>query len=125
MMTALTEPDWPVWRFDDVAALGSYIAPDAVAMYGRFPASSDESPAVRLSTIWDVLTALDISYAFAKPFPDSGAQPIRSPGEVLKAPRSGTCLDLALVFAGACMHAGLPAAVVVLNPPQPGQAGHA
>jgi hypothetical protein len=35
---------------------------------------------------------------------------------VLWAPRHATCLDLAAVFAGACLVAGLHAIVVILDP---------
>jgi hypothetical protein len=47
---------------------------------------------------------------------------IRPPAEVLVAPRSGTCLDLAVVLAAAALHAGLQAAVLVLAPEATGRA---
>ena len=42
-----------------------------------------------------------------------GTQLIRPPEQVLWAPRHATCLDLAVVLAGACINAGLHPAIVV------------
>ncbi|MEV0544324.1 tetratricopeptide repeat protein [Nocardia salmonicida] len=124
-----SNPQWPVWRYTgDAAGLGRYIVPGIVAKFGNFPAASDDAALSRLRAIWSSLQTLGIGYASAKPLParnEPGAQAIRPPGEVLKAPGSGTCLDVALVLAGACEHAGLAAAVLVLDPPRAGMAGHA
>ena len=54
-----------------------------------------------------------------------GGQWIRSPREVLVAPRNGTCLDLALVLAAGCKVAGLPTVVVLMDAVTPGGPGHA
>lgn len=125
---ASNERDWPIWSFDNAGGLGRYIVPDIVRAYGRFPALSDESAIHRLQAVWDALTAIRIGYAAAAPLPigaGRGDQVIRPPGEVLRAPGAGTCLDVALVLAGACEHAGLHAVVLVLDPPVPGAPGHA
>lgn len=118
---------WPVWHLDTGRyELGRYIVPDAVIRFGRFPARSDDSPTAALAAIWAELTRLAPGYAYAKPvLGNQPAQAIRPPGEVLVAPANGTCLDLALVLAGACEHAGLPSAVIVLDAPGPDTVCHA
>ncbi|MCP5099821.1 MAG: hypothetical protein GY943_30060 [Chloroflexi bacterium] len=42
-------------------------------------------------------------------------QTIRTPEEILVAPREGTCLDLSLLYAGLCLHYGLLPLVIVLK----------
>ncbi|MFE6866130.1 hypothetical protein ACFVFS_06205 [Kitasatospora sp. NPDC057692] len=107
---------WPAWSLEgDPAALARYVLPDAVARHLRLPAGSDESAVTRLRTVWAELSGAGIRYAHEPPGSGTAGQPIRPPAEVLVAPGNGTCLDLALVLAAACGHAGLPAAVVIVE----------
>jgi hypothetical protein len=116
--------DWPVWsHVDDPAELGRYIVPTAVAQHARVPAPSGEAPLARLRQIWQVLKDKHIGYAHERPS-TGGGQWVRPPAELLVAPGSGTCLDLAILLAGACEYAGLPAAVLLLDPVD-GRAAHA
>ncbi|MEV0902966.1 ATP-binding protein [Actinoplanes sp. NPDC049802] len=110
--------EWPPFDGDP----GRYVVPEAVAMHAAVPAGSAESAVVRLRAVWDALRRIRIGYAHEPPGP--GPQRVRPPAEVLVAPRAGTCLDLALVLAGALEHAGLRAGVVLLDPAGDGD-GHA
>ncbi|MFB6393596.1 hypothetical protein AAFH96_10820, partial [Polymorphospora sp. 2-325] len=117
--------DWPAWSVaTDPAALARYIVPDVVARHVRIPAG-DGSPTSRLKEVWSGLRDVRVGYAVEPPDAALGFQRVRAPGEVLVAPGTGTCLDLALVLAGACVHAGLPTAVIVLSPADGAEAGHA
>jgi hypothetical protein len=78
-----------------------------------------------LRAIHDALAQARIGYALEVPSDDADRQIIRTPDEVLRFPRHATCLDLALVAAGACFKAGLHAVVVVLALRDAGGAAHA
>ncbi|MEW1635262.1 tetratricopeptide repeat protein [Streptomyces sp. NPDC093801] len=107
---------WPLWSLeDDPASLASYVLPETVARHLRLPAGSDESAVTRLRTVWAEIAGAGIRYAHEPPGSGAAGQPIRPPAEVLVAPANATCLDLALVLAAACGHAGLPAAVVIVE----------
>jgi hypothetical protein len=66
--------------------------------------------------VYAALAAKKIGYAYAAPGAEVGTQVIRPPEQVLWAPRHATCLDLALVLAGACITADLHPAIVILDP---------
>ncbi len=120
-----TSIDWPGWSCEDGPALARYIVPDALTRHVQLPAASGESHLTRLREIWQRLHDVGIGYAFERAGSAQQAQPIRTPAELLVAPRNGTCLDLALLLAGACRHGGLPAAVLVLDPASGGRSRHA
>ncbi|MGW5742045.1 hypothetical protein [Amycolatopsis sp. NPDC003861] len=54
----------------------------------------------------------------------AGLQTVRPVDQVLARPRHGTCLDVCVAYAGACLDAGLHPIIVVLDP-RHGGAGHA
>ncbi|WP_435282750.1 tetratricopeptide repeat protein [Streptomyces koelreuteriae] len=117
---------WPPWSADAAPAdLARYVVPHAVRMHARIPGPSDAPVLQRVRVVWDRLRQAGIGYAH-EPL-DSGpdGQWIRPPAEMLVAPRNGTCLDLAVLLAGAFRHAGLRTAVVVLDAAEPGRPGHA
>jgi hypothetical protein len=117
---------WPPWSLrDEPEALAQYVLPGTVARHVRIPAGSDESAVTRLRTVWRQLADVGAHYAYEPPGSGPDGQLIRPPAEVLVAPRNGTCLDLALVLAAACGHAGLPAAVIVVERDSPTPARHA
>jgi hypothetical protein len=118
--------EWPAWSIDqDPATLGRYVVPDVVAQHVPIPASAEGSATGRLRTVWAALHKVRISYANERPGRERGTQDVRAPGEVLFAPRAGTCLDLALVLTGACTHAGLNTAVIIVEPTSGDAALHA
>jgi hypothetical protein len=118
--------DWPPWSIDgDPGALARYVVPDEVARLARIPGPARGSRLGRLRAVWQALRDAGATYAGERHGSGPAGQWIRAPGEVLAAPGNGTCLDLALVLAGACEHAGLPSAVIVVDPPETGTARHA
>ncbi|MGV1009116.1 MAG: hypothetical protein ACOYBY_11000, partial [Dermatophilaceae bacterium] len=126
-MTDQPVSQWPVYDGQcDPAGLARYVVPDAVAaLVAGVPHSSGESAVRRLEAVWAGLRAIRIGYTYAAPGSGSSGQVVRAPAEVLLAPRSGTCLDVALVLAGACVNAGLSTVVIVLDSTVEGRAGHA
>ena len=117
--SADVEPDWPVWSGRDPAELARYVVPEVVGLHARVPGVSAGPIRRRLELTWDRLRAARIGYAFERFATGVGGQWIRSPSELLVAPSTGTCLDLAVLLAGACLHAGIPSAIVVLDGVEP------
>ncbi len=125
-MTSVTEVRWPRWSAEtDPADLARYVLPDVVGSKTQIPDQSPEVPLRRLEEAWSRLRAVGIGYAVERDGSDPSGQWIRPPAEILVAPKNGTCLDLAVLAAGACLHTGLPCAIIVLDAVQPGQPGHA
>ena len=106
-------------------ALVRYVRPAEVARHVQLPGRSGESRVTRLRAVYAALAAKRIGYADAAPGAEPGMQVIRPVEQVLWAPRHATCLDLAVVFAGACLVAGLHPIVVILDPPSGIGVGHA
>lgn len=132
-----TSINWPAWPRTNPAQLARYVVPDVVGRHARVPQRSGEAPLALLRETWRELADRNIGYAYEPDAPQAvddeqptaarvDVQVIRPPGEVLVAPGSGTCLDVALLLAAACLTAGLPAAVVLLTSVRrAGGAGHA
>ncbi|GGY14591.1 tetratricopeptide repeat protein [Streptomyces djakartensis] len=117
---------WPPWSADAAPAdLARYVVPHAVRMHAQIPGPSDAPALRRVRVVWDRLRQAGIGYAHEPLDSGPGGQWIRPPAEVLRAPRNGTCLDLAVLLAGAFRHTGLLAAVVLLDSVEPGRPGHA
>ena len=125
--------DWPDWhagkeRVAEAAELVRYV--DQSYTRGRVPADclgpwvSHESGRERACHLYEALRASRIPYAH-EPWnpvsmdPDGGPAPqrIRGPNETFQGP--ATCLDLALVFAGMAMAAGLRPLLAVGSGAQP------
>jgi len=118
--------DWAAWPLGDKPlALARYVLPDHVASYMQLPGRSGESRLRRLRAVYAALAELRIGYAFDAPGAGAGRQVIRTPEEVLWAPRHATCLDLAVVLAGGLLKAELHPIVVILDRPDGDGAGHA
>ncbi|WP_043684278.1 ATP-binding protein [Streptomyces xylophagus] len=117
---------WPRWSLEgEPAALAKYVLPDEVAALVRLPGPPASSRIAQTQTVYEALAAQGITYSHEAPSDETDRQVIREPGEVLWCPRHATCLDLALIMAGACLHAGLHPLVVILDPPETGRAAHA
>nr|MBA2322477.1 tetratricopeptide repeat protein [Pseudonocardiales bacterium] len=109
---------WPRWQLDgEERALAHFVLPDEVAKLAQVPARSGEATTTRLGEVYRALSELGIGYVFEASSDEAGRQVIRPPDQVLWAPGHGTCLDLALVLAGGCLHAGLHPVVVILAAP--------
>src|SRR5215475_5459778 len=106
--------DWGPWApAGEPLALRRYELRDAVAGYLRLPGPSGESGLTRLRAVFEAFAAVRVGYVYDDPGDPPDRQTIRSPEQVLWAPRHGTCLDLAVTFAAGCLKAGLHPAVVL------------
>lgn len=126
---------WRRWATSDPKALIEYVqrgrpgerasgAPADLLGTGM-PAPGDGPPAARARALYEAFAALRIQYADEPTTSDPGRQTIRPPDQVLRRPRHGTCLDLAVTFAGACLDAGLHPLIIVLAGAKPGDPAHA
>jgi hypothetical protein len=68
-----------------------------------------------VEAIYNALAAKGVKYTPEKYHPSAALQPIRTPDEILKAPREGTCLDLAGLFCGLCLGNELLPLLVVIE----------
>ncbi|MEV7506424.1 hypothetical protein AB0O57_00525, partial [Streptomyces sp. NPDC091201] len=117
---------WPRWSLEgEPAALAKYVLPDDVAALVRLPGPPANSRIAQSRAVYEALADAGITYSHEAPSDEPDRQVIREPGEVLWSPRHATCLDLALIMAGACLHAGLHPIVFILDPPEAGRAAHA
>ncbi|MET7975346.1 tetratricopeptide repeat protein [Streptomyces mirabilis] len=117
---------WPRWSLEgEPAALAKYVLPDDVAALVHLPGPPASSRIAQTRAVYDALADAGTTYSHEAPSDEPDRQVIREPGEVLWSPRHATCLDLALVMAGACLHAGLHPLVFILDPPEAGRAAHA
>ena len=123
---------WPRW--DSVGAPGAlaqYVQRGVAArllpadLAVRLPGPSGEPPLERARRIYEVFADRGIAYVDEPTVSAPGRQALRPPDQVLSRPRQGTCLDLAVVFAGACLDAGLHPVIVLLDPVRRGDPGHA
>src|SRR5215472_1723008 len=101
----LTWPQWP--RVDD-RGLARFVTPQASRWLplpiSRFDLGSqlDQRRIIARAT-YDALKERNISYALEEYHPSQALQTIRTPPEILTAPREGTCLDLAALYCGLCL----------------------
>jgi len=78
-------------------------------------ASSPDQYRVIAGAIYDSLLKREIRYAFERYHPSEALQAIRTPAEIVEAPREGTCLDLAALFCGLCEAYELLPLLIVIN----------
>jgi Tetratricopeptide repeat len=123
---------WPRWDSATApGALAQYVQRGVVVrllpadLAVRLPGPSGEPALERARRIYEVLAELGIAYVDEPTESTPGRQVIRPPDQVLSRPRQGTCLDLAVVFAGACLDAGLHPVIVLLDPVRRGDPAHA
>jgi hypothetical protein len=93
--------NWPPWSRVDDRGLARYVTPLAQRWLplpiSRFDAAAHPDPCRTIAAaIYDALGAAKIRYAYEQYHPSEILQTIRTPPEVLVAPREGTCLDLAI-----------------------------
>ncbi|WP_327681775.1 hypothetical protein [Kitasatospora sp. NBC_00458] len=117
---------WPRWNQEgEDAALAKYVRPDEVAALVRLPGPAGGSRLDQARAVYEALAGAGITYSYEAPSDEAGRQAVRQPAEVLWSPRHATCLDLALVLAAACLHAGLHPFVLLVDPPGGSGPGHA
>jgi hypothetical protein len=119
---------WPQWHRDNPAGLLGYVQSEVFGMLlPGLPTRGQVSAGDRLDNlgaVYQIFAAAGIRYDLEPLSSSRGAQAIRTPDEILWLPRIGTCLDLAVTFAGVCLFAGLHPLIVVCDPVA-GGAGHA
>jgi len=108
---------WPVWSpVAEAGALLRYVRPDLVGLLlPALPEPSGQEPAQVLQRIYETVAGLGIRYQHEPAAVGTAGQLLRSPDEVLARPKHATCLDLAVVFAGACERARLRATVAIVG----------
>jgi len=117
---------WRPWRRDNSAGLADYVSPETIPpLLPGLPARAADRGGdrlARLRAVYDAFAAAGIRFA-DEPLASTGhAQQVRPPDQVLAVPRHGNCLDLSLVFAGACLSAGLHPLLAVCQPADGGTA---
>ncbi len=68
-----------------------------------------------IKAIYQTLMGQDIRYAYEKYQPEDEIQQIRTPTEILKQPKEGTCLDLSILFCGLCFAYDLLPLLIVID----------
>ena len=117
---------WPRWRRDAPASLVQYVQYGVVnRLISGVPGASARPPLAQLRGVFDALAAAAVGYGDESTRSTAGRQDIRPPDQVLVTPRVGTCLDVVVTAAGACLDAGLHPWVVVLDPVGQQAPGHA
>jgi hypothetical protein len=117
---------WPRWHVTgEPLGLAKYVQPDAVADHLVLPGPGDADPVARLHEVFGALRKMGIRYAFEAVSDDPARQVVRTPEQVLWAPRHATCLDLAVTFAGAALVAGLHPIIIILGPSAASPVAHA
>jgi hypothetical protein len=110
---------WPQWSRADDRGLARFVTPEAnrwlPLQINRFDLSNDPKRySVIARAVYDALKERSIHYALEQYHPSDAVQTIRTPADVLVAPREGTCLDLAALFCGLCQaNELLPILIVV------------
>jgi hypothetical protein len=105
---AQTSGMWGPWAKANPADLARYAVPWSTRFVSLEENAHDLSqrPGGRralVQTIYDALLGKQIRYSLEPHDPSPNKQRIRTPQEILEAPRQGTCLDLALLFSGLCL----------------------
>lgn len=101
----------PPWSKADERGLARYVVPDAIQLLALPKNRTDITAAADrrrgrmelVQLIYETLVARTIHYALETYLDKQEVQPIRTPAEVLEAPREGTCLDLTALFCGLCL----------------------
>jgi hypothetical protein len=112
----LAWPDWP--RVED-RGLARFVTPTASRWLpleiSRFDLGDrPDRHLLVCEAIYEALVARDIRYDLEEYHPSAALQTIRTPPQVLEAPREGTCLDLAALFCGLCLaYELLPILIVI------------
>ncbi|MHC1767448.1 MAG: PQQ-binding-like beta-propeller repeat protein [Verrucomicrobiia bacterium] len=99
---------WKPWSKYDEKGLARYVTPEAARwlaldvnpldLRSRMDGRRD-----LVQAIYKKLASSGIKYTDEDYHPSESLQIIHTPAEILEAPRTGTCLDLAVLFCGVCL----------------------
>jgi hypothetical protein len=111
---------WKPWSKFDFKGLARYVTPEARRWFNlgasRFDLQGGPDEKLRVvEAIYNALKGYEISYDIEGYHPSGSVQVIRPPEEILKAPKKGTCLDLATLFCGLCLDNELLPILIVLD----------
>ena len=109
----------PMWnRHRDPGRLLQYVQTGtAASLLTDLPsrAGGRDGPAARVGIVFEQFGRVAIRYDDEPLGSAEGWQRIRSPSEVLEAPRRANCVDIAVTFAGACLDAGVHPLIVLVE----------
>lgn len=108
------------WPKVDEKGLARFVTSEAVNWLALPVSRSDlaQHPDGRrriVEAIYNALVEKKVRYAPEKYYPSDAVQPIRTPAEILEAPREGTCLDLVALFCGLCLGNELLPLLIVIE----------
>jgi hypothetical protein len=111
---------WPAWPRVDHRGLARFVTRQAshwlLVPSSRFDlADQPDQRRTIARAIYDALKEQNIRYALEEYHPSQALQTIRTPHEVIIAPREGTCLDLAALFCGLCLANDLLPILIVIK----------
>ncbi|TCM45149.1 ATP-binding protein [Kribbella sp. VKM Ac-2568] len=110
---------WPVWPKGNEKALAGYVLASTAGSVRLASPTADAHAAGNLSLIlrelYEALLAMDIRWSREMYRADEARQEVRPPDAILRGAGDGTCLDLALLLAGAALGKDLLPVVVVLD----------
>jgi len=111
---------WEPWSKVDDRGLARFVTPEATRWLAldisRFDITGQpDERRLLVEAIYNELVKKNIHYALEEYHPAERLQPIRTPAEILDAPREGTCLDLAALFCGLCLGNELLPILIVLD----------
>ncbi len=110
---------WPVWPKGLEKALAGYAIADTAGAV-RLPSSTADALSSGnfrqvVAELYDAFAGMDIRWSREMYHPEQARQEIRPPASILRGAGDGTCLDVALLFAGAALGKDLLPLVVVLD----------
>jgi tetratricopeptide (TPR) repeat protein len=113
----VTAVAWPLWSINEPSTLSRYVVTDVAEQVPlsivRDDAISAGQRAAVVRAIYESLSKRDLQYSREAWAPRDGPQRIRDPESISRG-GNATCLDLSVLFAGACLgHELLPLVVVV------------
>jgi hypothetical protein len=104
---------WEAWRMSERERLARYVIPaERLRLEVEEPAQSRLEV---IRAIYEAFCRRKLRYDIEPYNSDLGVQSIRQPDAILEESGKGTCLDLALLFAGECLGRGLLAVVIVVR----------
>ncbi len=114
---------WTSWnRAEHPEHLADYVQTDVTRLLlpgplaQRLPGpGSHQTRAGKAEAIYAVLADAGIRYRPEPATSTQGGQVVRPPDQVLARPKHATCVDLAVVYAGACLDAGLHPLLLVVD----------
>jgi hypothetical protein len=111
---------WPKWSRVDDRGLARFVTPQSNRWLpipiSRFDVNNEpDRQLIVAKAIYQALTERNIRYALEEYHPSQALQAIRTPPEIIEAPREGTCLDLAALFCGLCLSYELFPIIIVIE----------